>query len=186
MNTVPVSAGCDRHIADGKNLFNSSKVAEQPPLRAQTTLAPTFMLLSKDAVKQAVKTGNQRRISRCIVDRTGNHQAIRRPQREVPAHLRYHQTHIFNFAALVTGSTAPDIFISNLYGCYLYPTISKYILHFRMAMDVLPFTRGLPFRINTLLIWFPPFTLRYIYSNKLLFKQSVSVYIGFRCLQLSA
>ena len=30
-----------------KNLFSSSKVAEQPPRRAQTTLAPTFMVLSK-------------------------------------------------------------------------------------------------------------------------------------------
>ena len=30
-----------------KYLFSSSKVAEQPPRRAQTTLAPTFMVLSK-------------------------------------------------------------------------------------------------------------------------------------------
>ena len=30
-----------------KYLFNSSKVAEQPPRRAQTTPAPTFMVLSK-------------------------------------------------------------------------------------------------------------------------------------------
>ena len=30
-----------------KYLFNSSKVAEHPPLLAQTTLAPTFMVLSK-------------------------------------------------------------------------------------------------------------------------------------------
>ena len=30
-----------------KYLFSSSKVAEQPPRRAQATLAPTFMVLSK-------------------------------------------------------------------------------------------------------------------------------------------
>ena len=30
-----------------KYLFSSSKVAEQPPRRAHTTLAPTFMVLSK-------------------------------------------------------------------------------------------------------------------------------------------
>ena len=30
-----------------KYLFSSSKVAERPPRRATTTLAPTFMLLSK-------------------------------------------------------------------------------------------------------------------------------------------
>ena len=33
-----------------KYLFNSSKVAEQPPRRAQATLAPTFMVLSKDVL----------------------------------------------------------------------------------------------------------------------------------------
>ena len=30
-----------------KNLFSSSKVADSPPRRAATTLAPTFMVLSK-------------------------------------------------------------------------------------------------------------------------------------------
>ena len=30
-----------------KYLFSSSKVAEQPPRRAHTTLAPTYMVLSK-------------------------------------------------------------------------------------------------------------------------------------------
>ena len=30
-----------------KNLFSSSKVADYPPRRATTTLAPTFMVLSK-------------------------------------------------------------------------------------------------------------------------------------------
>ena len=33
-----------------KYLFNSSKVAEQPPRRAHTTLAPTFMVLSTKGV----------------------------------------------------------------------------------------------------------------------------------------
>lgn len=33
-----------------KNLFSSSKVAEQPPRRAQTTDAPTFMALSNDVL----------------------------------------------------------------------------------------------------------------------------------------
>ena len=33
-----------------KNLFSSSKVADNPPLLAQTTLAPTFMVLSKEVL----------------------------------------------------------------------------------------------------------------------------------------
>ena len=33
-----------------KYLFSSSKVAEQPPRLAQTTLAPTFIVLSKDVL----------------------------------------------------------------------------------------------------------------------------------------
>ena len=103
-----------------------------------------------------------------IVDRTGNHQAIRRLKERCQLIYDIIKHTFSNFAALVTGNTAPDIFISNLYGCYLYPTISKYILHFPDGNGCVPFTRGLPFRINTLLIWFPPFTLRYIYSNKLL------------------
>ena len=37
-----------------KYLFSSSKVAEQPPRLAQTTLAPTFIVLSKDVLKNSL------------------------------------------------------------------------------------------------------------------------------------
>ena len=33
-----------------KYLLSSSNVAEQPPRRAQTTLAPTFIVLSNDEI----------------------------------------------------------------------------------------------------------------------------------------
>ena len=50
VNTVPVLAGGTGIPEMVKYLFNSSKVAEQPPRRAQATLAPTFIVLSKDVL----------------------------------------------------------------------------------------------------------------------------------------
>ena len=38
---------CGSCAKNGKYLFSSSKVADSPPLLAATTLAPTFMVLSK-------------------------------------------------------------------------------------------------------------------------------------------
>ena len=37
-----------------KYLLSSSKVAEQPPRRADTTAAPTFMLLSNGVLKKSL------------------------------------------------------------------------------------------------------------------------------------
>ena len=47
VDAVPVLAGGDGMPEMVKNLFSWSKVADRPPRRAATTLAPTFMVLSK-------------------------------------------------------------------------------------------------------------------------------------------
>ena len=140
-----------------------------------------MLLYQRDAVKQAVKTGNQRRISRCIVDRTGNHQAIRRLKERCQLILRYHQTHIFQFRRTGYRQYSPGYLYFQSVWLLPLPHYFEIHFHFPDGTDVLPLHVDFRLELITLLIWFPPFYSAIHLFQQIAFKQSVSVYIGFRC-----
>ena len=153
---VPVLTRCDRHVADRKYLFNSSKVAEHPPRLAQTTLAPDFHCLIKGCtIKQPVQNRDQGRICGRIINRACDHQSIslRKLHRQLIHHIVEHT--LPKLRASITGNTSSYRLTADLHDLRVDSSFSNTVFISFNAIDVFPFARGLPLIINTFIIY-PP------------------------------
>ena len=138
-----------------KNLFNSSKVAEHPPLLGAYNACPNFHCFIKmRTVEQSVKTGNQ-----CSICRCKNKQGWQWPDHLPSSNkgaILIHSIVENTLPKSLTSSAcnaASYIFVTNL-NCrnFQHPFSWNTFSISRTAMAVFPFNLGLPLIINTLLI----------------------------------
>ena len=151
-----------------KYLFSSSKVAEQPPRLAQTTLAPTFIVLSKDVLKNSL---SRVAISVAFAEAKYTGLATTIPSASsnfgASSFTTSSKTHLPSSTQRLQAMHPLTSLLPTCTISASTPSTSNTFFISSNAINVFPFVLGLPLSINTFIMYLPLFVI-FLLIQKLL------------------
>ena len=143
-----------------KYLFSSSKVAEQPPRLAQTTLAPTFIVLSKDVLKNSL---SRVAINVAFAEAKYTGLATTIPSASsnfgASSFTTSSKTHLPSSTQRLQAMHPRTSLLPTCTISASTPSVSNTFFISSNAINVFPFVLGLPLSINTFIMYLPLFVI---------------------------